>query len=226
MDDDLPHAWFDAGQIQASAAGRIWRLERAGNLDDLWEEMDAAAIADERIPYWTELWPSSLALAHWLRLRQEEIRGQLCLDLGCGLGFTALLGQCLGATVLGADYEAKALAFCRKNARINQTPEPQWLQMDWRAPPLVPKKIWRVWAGDIIYEKRFMAPVLELLALVLAPGGAAWIAEPGRLIFKDFTTLLATNGWSRRPVLARKVSALHPGENPLVTVWEISRDRD
>ena len=82
-----------------AAAGRQWRLTRAADLEELWDAMtaDPHNFEDERLPYWTELWPSSVALAGWLAARQEEIAGRVCLDLGCGLGLTALVGQWLGA---------------------------------------------------------------------------------------------------------------------------------
>ena len=85
--------------ITVHCAGRGWRLERAADLEALWDAMteDAAAFEDERIPYWAELWPSSLVLAEWLALRRADIAGRRCLDLGCGLGLTALVGQWLGA---------------------------------------------------------------------------------------------------------------------------------
>ena len=85
--------------ITVRAAGRLWQLSRAADLEQLWEAMtaDSRDFEDERLPYWTELWPSSVALASWLQDRKEEIAGQDCLDLGCGLGLTAMVGQWLGA---------------------------------------------------------------------------------------------------------------------------------
>lgn len=100
-------------EISVAAAGRQWRLTRAADLEELWDAMtaDPHNFEDERLPYWTELWPSSVALAGWLAARQEEIAGRACLDLGCGLGLTALVGQWLGARVTAVDYEEAALAF-------------------------------------------------------------------------------------------------------------------
>ena len=66
-------------QISVRAAGRLWRLERAADLEALWEAMtaDADDFADERLPYWTELWPSSLVLGEWLyEQRQRPAAGR------------------------------------------------------------------------------------------------------------------------------------------------------
>ena len=69
--------------LTVNACGRDWTLERAADMEALWESMTEFT-EDERLPYWTELWPSSLVLADWLYQRRESLRGQPCLDLGCG----------------------------------------------------------------------------------------------------------------------------------------------
>lgn len=75
---------------------------------------------DERLPYWAELWPSSLALAKWLYENTKYIQGKNCLDLGCGLGFTAICGAWRGAHVLGVDYEERAIMLAKENALANK----------------------------------------------------------------------------------------------------------
>ena len=151
--------------ISVRAAGRIWRLTRAADLEQLWDAMTAAPedFEDERLPYWTELWPSSVALAGWLAQQQQTIVGQACLDIGCGLGLTAMVGQWLGAKMTAMDYEEDALRFAARNADLNDVPQPLWTVMDWRRPAVRAQSMHRVWGGDIMYEKRFVAPVLHFL---------------------------------------------------------------
>lgn len=211
--------------ITAECAGRAWRLERAANLEELWDAMtgDAAACEDERIPYWTELWPSSLVLADWLCRRRTDISGRPCLDLGCGLGLTALVGQWLGARVLALDYEEAALRFARRNADINGVTQPLWTLMDWRRPGLARGAFARIWGGDIMYEKRFVAPVLRLLGHALAPGGAVWVAEPGRTVYEAFRHALSAESWTARRVHAARVAAPDGQGTPTVAIWELTR---
>lgn len=184
---------------------------------------DAAAFEDERIPYWTELWPSSLVLAEWLALRRADIAGRRCLDLGCGLGLTALVGQWLGARVLALDYEEAALGFARRNADGNAVPQPLWVLMDWRRPALAARAFARIWGGDIMYEKRFVAPVLRLLAHALAPGGAVWVAEPGRSVYEAFRHALAGEGWTGRRVHTATVASPDGQGSPTIGIWELTR---
>ena len=63
--------------ISVRACGRLWRLQRAADLETLWNAMldDPQNFEDERLPYWTELWPSSIALCRWLEERRAEIAG-------------------------------------------------------------------------------------------------------------------------------------------------------
>ena len=123
--------------LRVTACGRDWELERETDLESLWAAMTTFSgpdADDERIPYWTELWPSSLVLADWLYERRDLLRGRACLDLGCGIGLTSLVGSWIGARVIGMDYEMEALRYARRNAARNGVPQPGWAVMDWRRP--------------------------------------------------------------------------------------------
>ena len=165
-----------------------------------------------------------MALASWLHSRKEDIAGQDCLDLGCGLGLTAMVGQWLGARVTAMDYEEQALHFAARNAKINDVPQPLWAVMDWRSPALKAGSMHRVWGGDIMYEKRFVAPVLRFLDHALALDGAAWVAEPGRSVYDAFLHALQSGGWQGRRVYTETVEPLYAQPVPVtVHVWEICR---
>lgn len=207
--------------ISVKCAGREWRLNRRGNLEELWEDL---AIKSNRIPYWVELWPSSIALGNLLFTRKSEIRRRHCLDLGCGLGLTAIIGQFLGAEVLGADYESEALAYCVMNAEINNIEQPVWILMDWEKPALLKKSVDFIWAADIFYEKAFWKPVLKLFAHSLADNGKIWISEPGRPIFNSFLQAANAIGWQTKPVYKENITTKKDNiEDRLVTIWELTR---
>ena len=71
-------AFFDGKRLRAGLDAGTRR--RHGSL---WESMTEFT-EDERLPYWTELWPSSLVLADWLYQRRESLRGQPCLISDAG----------------------------------------------------------------------------------------------------------------------------------------------
>lgn len=181
---------------------------------------------DERLPYWVELWPASLSLADYLHERAKDIRGKACLDLGCGLGLTALVASWLGATVLAADYEPKAFPYAKQNAIVNEVPQPGWLLMDWRHPAVRPASLDFIWGGDIMYEKRFVDPVMNFLEYALAPGGTVWLAEPGRNVYDFFKARLLKSGWASCCVKKEAVEPLHIQASKVhVNLWELKKDR-
>lgn len=226
MENVIPRPRLENNQILVDFLDRCWVLDHSQNLEDLWACMDEKDLADERIPYWAELWPSSLAMAMLLWRKREEIKGRICLDLGCGLGFTAIIGQYLGANVLACDYLFPALACARKNAQDNGLGEnsPRFLGMDWRAPAFASGCAACLWAGDILYEKRAFEPVLAFLDHVLALAGKAWIGEPGRAIFAGFIELARDCGWQCEKELEQEVDAVYAGEPPAhVAIWRLAR---
>lgn len=209
--------------LRVMACGREWILERAADMESLWEAMTEFT-EDERLPYWTELWPSSLVLADWLYEQRERLHGQPCLDLGCGIGLTALVGQWLGAKVIGMDYEPEALHYAYLNAEHNHVSQPCWVVMDWRKPAVQQHSLRFIWGGDIMYEQRFAAPVLDFLEYALADDGVAWIAEPTRAVYDTFRTALINRRWSGRCVWEKSIPALYPQERPVpVRIWEIRK---
>ena len=211
--------------LTISCCGRDWALNRPADLETLWDSLtDDEFTEDERLPYWVELWPSSLSLAGWLLKNKDLIQNAACLDLGCGLGFTALVGSWLNARVVAVDYETKAFPFARINAQANSVPNPLWVAMDWRHPAVLSGSFDYIWAGDIMYERRFVVPVLKFLEHSLKPGGRVWLAEPGRNVYDLFKEELEKNNWLSECILRDSVAALHEQKAKVsVNLWELAR---
>lgn len=211
-------------RLRVPVGGRTFLVERAGDLESLWEDLGHEDFgADERLPYWVELWPSSLSLARFLAARSAEIDGLACLDLGCGLGLTALAAAAAGAKVLGLDYERPAVAFARHNAALNGLDGPLWVQMDWREPGFAPGAFQRIWGADILYEKRFFEPLERLFDLVLAPGGRIWIAEADREVSRPAWDHLRSRGWAARRLSTESVASVTGDFEATVHMWELTR---
>jgi len=209
-------------RLEPEACGRRWIIERTADLETLWEAIGEDDFGqDERLPYWAELWPSSLTLADWLGENRERISGRTCLDMGCGLGLTAIVGSSLGARVAAFDYEFAPLTFAKGNARANNAPQPLWLQMDWRDPAVGAECADFIWGGDIVYERRFIEPVGRFVELALAHEGVAWIAEPGRNVGAPFVDWMRQRGFSCERALTRRFD--HEDHQVTVHILEIKR---
>ena len=207
-------------RINVHAAGRSWLLERPADLESLWQSMDEDdPKAEEHIPYWVELWPATLALCGWLA--RQELRGRRCLDLGCGLGLSALQASSLGAQVVGMDFERDALRFAARNARINAVPSPLWVCMDWNRPGFKPGSFDRIWGGDVFYEQRFFDPLEKLLLHCLAPGGRVWFGDPERSVSSTVWARFIRRGW----LVKNQGREVVPFDQARMTVnvWELSR---
>jgi ETFB lysine methyltransferase len=186
--------------VAVSCGGRTWTLQRAGDLEELWESMTGEEFGDdERMPYWAELWPASLLLGKWVLAHSGELEGSLCLDLGCGLGLVSVIAASAGARVVAVDYEWPAVYCASQSMQANRVrffP----VQMDWRAPAFKSGRFDLIVGGDILYEERFVEPVAGLLESALAPGGRAWFAGPERTPSKY--------AWERLPQLGFVVEPL------------------
>jgi ETFB lysine methyltransferase len=138
---------------------------------------------DERLPYWADVWPSSLVLAR--RLLAERGAGRTLLELGCGVGVVALAAARAGFDVTVSDYYDDALSFARANlARAGHSARA--LLLDWRSLPDDLPRYDAVVASDVLYERPYARLVAEVIARTLAPGGVAYVADPGRVAAPEF----------------------------------------
>ncbi|NCD25360.1 MAG: methyltransferase domain-containing protein [Deltaproteobacteria bacterium] len=207
-------------RLHVRANDRDWLLERPADLESLWRGLDETAPkAEDHIPYWVELWPATLALCTWLGRRAELLPGARCLDLGCGLGLSALVAADLGALVVGMDHEHGALVHAARNARLNHVPQPLWVRMNWEHPGLAPRAFDYIWGGDIFYEQRFFEPLEALLLRCLAPGGKIWFGDPERTVSRDVWARFARRGWTVRNL--EQVVVPFEGARMTVNVWEL-----
>ena len=164
--------------IQEAIVGdHVFSILKPANADDLIREEDF--VKDERLPYWADVWPSSLILAG--KLLELEGAGRSALELGCGVGLSTLAATTAGFHVLSTDYYEDAIDVTRANVFRNLGLSAQTRLVDWRH---VPKDIGSfdlVFASDVLYEKEYALLLPIILCRVLEHGGIALIADPGRV---------------------------------------------
>jgi predicted nicotinamide N-methyase len=178
---------------------------------------------DERLPYWADLWSSSLAIADRL-LRGPSLGGHSILELGCGLGLSGIAAAMTGGRVTLTDYESDALLFARWNMLHNlgsarERERVRFALLDWRAPDLH-RRYDVILGADIVYERLDFPPLLRLIDEALAPDGVAFFGDPGRTIGDDFLRAAAAAGF-------RVTRSVHPvrrhGRESAVVIAEIRR---
>ena len=175
---------FRTAVTPISVAGRSLEILHPASAEELISEDDFAR--DERLPYWADIWPSSIALAgHVLEAPPPPAGGQL-LELGCGSGLVATAAALAGWAVLATDYYDDALRFTRVNAWRGAGASVATRHLDWRALPDDLPAFDLVVASDVLYERPYAALVASVLKRTVAPGGRALIADPGRLALGGF----------------------------------------
>jgi predicted nicotinamide N-methyase len=122
------------------------------------------------MPYWAELWPAGLALAHALPARLDGMR---VLELGAGLGVPSLVAAARGGEVTAVDWASDAVELLARNAARNGL-ELTPVHADWRT---FSGAYALAFGADLLYEQRNVQPLLELLPQLASE---VLLAEPGR----------------------------------------------
>ncbi len=170
--------------------GEVYRIVHPASVDDLLEDEDFEH--DERLPYWAELWPSALALSRFLA--EQDLAGRRAVELGCGVGLPAIVALRRGAEVLATDHSQAALDFTAHNARANLSLQPSVALLDWHHPEL-DSVFDLVFAADVLYERRNVGPLADLVPRLLAPDGEAIFADPRRPPAPSFVAEMGARGF-------------------------------
>lgn len=189
-------------------------IERPRSADELIRPEDFER--DERLPYWAELWPSSLVLAgslprakippgsplaassaHEHGPRFPPAHGRL-LELGCGLGLVTAAALSAGWDVVATDYYDDALLFTQLNALAIARLVPETRLVDWRDMPDL-GAFDAVVAADVLYERPYSALIASALGRTLARDGVGVIIDPGRVHAPAFTPACEAEGLTVTP---------------------------
>lgn len=160
-----------------------------------------AFAANERLPYWADLWTSSLELARWC-LTDPSVAGASVLEIGCGVGLAGIAAAKAGARVRMTDADPDALRFARSNALRNLPASvvASTLSLgvlDWDDPVAI-EPVDIVLGGDIIYERSAFDRLLDLFDAALRPGGTAVLTDPDRAIGRAFLARASERGYAVR----------------------------
>jgi predicted nicotinamide N-methyase len=206
---------FETETDRIEVGGREMNILRPRSSDALIREEDY--VRDERLPYWADLWPSSRVLAESVIAR--NLAGMTALELGCGLGIVTIAAMIAGASVLASDYYGDALLFARANAFRNLGREPETSLSDWRSWPADAGRFDVILASDVLYEREYASLLPRLIVSLLAPGGVAIMADPGRVAAPLFIDRCTEEGLTIRELKTEPVTA--GSATQLIHVYEI-----
>ncbi|WP_415752774.1 class I SAM-dependent methyltransferase [Rubrobacter radiotolerans] len=135
------------------------------------------------------------------RLAGLDLAGKTGVELGCGIGLPSAVAARRGASVTLTDHYAPALDFAAHNVLENSGVEAETRLLDWHRPGeglegLGPFDL--VLAADVLYERRNVAPLADLVPKLLAEGGEALFADPRRAGGELFLREMERRGFSVR----------------------------
>jgi predicted nicotinamide N-methyase len=194
---------FRTAVHEAVVGDQTFSILKPANPDDLIREEDF--VKDERLPYWADVWPSSIILAG--KLLELDGAGLTALELGCGVGLSTLAATTAGFDVLSTDYYQDAIDVTRANVFRNLGRTARTRMVDWRHVPRDLGTFDLVFASDVLYEKEYALLLPIILCRVLGPEGKALIADPGRVAAPMFVEACEAHGLEIRDKETRPFAA-------------------
>ncbi len=148
---------------------------------------------EDYMPYWAYLWPGAYLLAEAVA-RETGMVGSNVLEIGCGLGLPGLVAMAAGLDVTFTDYDEAPLRFVEKSLEANgfASGRSSIRRFDWRIP--LGERFPLLLGADVLYEKRLVPLVCDVIRSTLEPGGVALVAGPYRVATEDLDHCLSTRG--------------------------------
>ena len=191
---------FKVTQNEINIGDSSYVVQSVTNFDELYDRLvsqglDSEEVADERIPYWAELWPSAVGLATHLNMNKSLTSGKTVLEIGCGLGLPSMVAASSGGMVTATDYLQDAVDFANKNAELNGIKNIIFQAFDWRwSSELKPFDV--LLASDVAYERKQFNHLRQAFKDLVKPDGLILLSEPNRYIAKPFLEALALEGYN------------------------------
>ena len=149
---------------------------------------------DRFLPYWAEQWPSSRPLLEFLSRRTIPPDWNIC-ELGSGLGIiAAALAVRTDAFTVATDIAHHGCCFTAYNIGANGG-IPRVVCSDWRHHPFK-NRFDALIASDVLYEERWIDPIIHSIGELLKRDGRAWIADPCRRFWPAFKKQIAAHGFN------------------------------
>lgn len=170
-----------------------WSFIRPSDPDFLLNQIsDEEYEKDQFLPFWAEHWPSSEVLFSYCIDNLGRQFTSIC-ELGSGLGVISAALAAQGHPVFATDISTQGCAYTAMNMR-KYSSNGTIVCCDWRLSPFK-NRFDCILGSDILYEKRWIAPVLLFLQTHLTDNGIALIADPCRDNWENFKNLAPDYGF-------------------------------
>jgi len=177
-----------------AVGGRTLHVARPADPDAFLD--DPATIAENQssdyMPYWPYLWPAAYTMAR-LVARADWPADRSVLEIGSGIGLVGMAALVRGDRVTFSDNRTEAVELSLRNALQNGFTRCRGMLLDWFDPP--PETCDVILGSEVIYERKYHRPILDLVAAMLRPDGCCWIGDAGRHQAHEFTADALRRGY-------------------------------
>lgn len=163
--------------------------------------------AEDKCPYFGQLWPAGLALSEHMARMGLWLKGKSVLEVGCGLALPSIVCAKLGADVLSTDFHPDVEKFFSKNSKSNEpfSGKLRYQRINWNEPQKLGAFDFVI-GSDILYERSHPENVAKTLASHCHSGSHIVLADPGRSYIQKCVDQIAGLGF-RYDMFVRKTSA-------------------
>lgn len=142
------------------------------------------------------VWDASLVLIDFFSRQEKKcLDGLRVLELGAGIGATAVALAALGAHVVATDRCGAALRLLRRN--VGGVANVCVKELDWRDGPFPGEAFDFVVASDVLYDPDAFPVLRACLARVCAPRLVLAFRERNRAAEQEFVASLLSSEWAR-----------------------------
>ena len=170
-------------------------------------------------PYWSQVWPSAVAMAQYLTLHPYYIQNKTVLELAAGLGLPSLVAAKVAKSVYCTDYLPEAITVIEKSITHHQLKNMYGSLLDWNNLPSPLPQADVVLLSDINYNPADFNNLYAVLKAFLQQGSTLLLTTPQRLLAKPFVEMLLP--WC---TLKEEVEVEYKGALVAVTVLVLTWD--
>ncbi len=181
-----------------------WIFIRPENQDAILEQLsDEECMKDSYFPYWAEHWPSAGIFSTFCADQFPNQYDNIC-ELGSGLGVLSTILKEKGLNIIATDISFQSCQYSSINISKYKL-NPKVICCDWRNSPFK-QQFDCIVASDILYEKRFIDPVLKFIKSNLTQNGHVYMADPCRSYWQFFKSEAVYRGFSIEEILKEKTN--------------------